>query len=105
MEHQPYDELIYKSFLFFQKIEIHNDLHCLLYMSLSGPVDAWIRFNSIDVSPYPVELLCLNLSLDIDVLKPIGSNVAISVVTKKTNLNWGFQSEVSSIGLLHMYVQ
>ena len=54
-------------------------------MSLSGPVDAWISFNSIDVSvsPYPVELLRLNLALDIDVLKPIGSNVAISVVTKK----------------------
>ena len=56
---------------------------------MSGPVDAWIRFNSrpIDMSPYPVELLRLNLSLDIDVLKPIGSNVAISVVTKTTNLN------------------
>ena len=89
MEHQPYDELIYKSFLFFPKIKIHNDLHRLLYMSLSGPVDAWIRFNSIDVSPYPVELLRLNLSLDIDVLKSIGSNVAISVVTKKTNLAGG----------------
>ena len=86
MEHQPYNELIYKRILFFQKIEIHNDLHRLFYMSLSGPVYAWIRF----VSPYPLELLRLNPSLDIDVLKPIGSNVAISVVTKKTNLNGGF---------------
>ena len=58
------------------------------------PLRMALKFK-VEVSPQPINFYSVvNISLDTDLVRSIGNNVAISVVTKKSNLP-GFEWEVS----------
>jgi len=63
---------------------------------LLGPDDAYIRFNSLDISPMPFDMNSkVTVSIDMEVKQALSDSVSLDVNFKRSNLNSPFSWEVS----------